>query len=668
MRQLLDSKKQSTIHQQKQAIFEGHNITKAVCLVDEHICCSWERLKESHFDYKIKQFPKKNNNQHIFANINELMRYHLTQNAPYYLAKKKLLEQIGAAVFYLDSELNIFNKDGDQALLADLKKIGIKIGSSMREDLAGTNAAVLANRYPGPHWVIGEEHAAEVLTDYITLAFTSDVRYWGAKSSQLFFLPLSRFDSQTVAVLEYICQAELPNYDFVNNDELIIKNEIVHLNMRNNRTSMIVVDQRGIILDINKFLAELLQIEYSKTLGKSFTTMFPKLEFALSVLKNKQSLSAVEVSLVTPTSSKMDYLLDSVPIIKNGNCLGAVITLFDKRQVTKSLGNTRQTAKYTFADLVGLNPCFLSIKNRAIQAAAGNSSILLIGESGTGKELFAQAIHNASPRSGKPFIAMNCAAIPRDLISSELFGYAEGAFTGARKGGAAGKFELANGGTLFLDEIADMPLDMQAVLLRVLEESKITRLGNGKPFECDVRILAATNRNLLEYVEERTFRLDLYHRLNVIKLEIPPLRSRKDDLLILTDHFLQNHNRANAMTCFTPEAMDILRRYHWPGNIRELRNTVEYCLNMNETSSIFPKDLPDDILSSSSNCTLTTHIQSTDSRRLICSPEPPTGITFAQYERERIYALMLKHKGNKSKVADELGIARSTLYRKLKLY
>ncbi|MCL4442129.1 MAG: sigma 54-interacting transcriptional regulator, partial [Firmicutes bacterium] len=200
-------------------------------------------------------------------------------------------------------------------------------------------------------------------------------------------------------------------------------------------------------------------------------------------------------------------------------------------------------AKFTFDDLIGKNAAYLKTVQLAKTAANSSSNVLLLGESGTGKEVFAQAIHNAGCRANEPFIAINCAALPRDLIGSELFGYTEGAFTGAKKGGSPGKFELADGGTIFLDEIGEMPLEMQANLLRVLQEKTLVRIGGQQVIPVNVRVIAATNRNLMEEVEKKNFRSDLYYRLNVLTINMLPLRNRKDDILPLTSFFIEKINR-----------------------------------------------------------------------------------------------------------------------------
>lgn len=294
----------------------------------------------------------------------------------------------------------------------------------------------------------------------------------------------------------------------------------------------------------------------------------------------------------------------------------------------------------------------------ARMAARSSSNVLIEGESGTGKELFAQAIHNASRRSAGAFVAVNCGAIPRELIASELFGYTEGAFTGAKKGGNPGKFELADGGTLFLDEIGDMPLEQQVALLRVIQDKSISRIGSNQVIPVDVRIICATNKNLLELMQTGRFRQDLYYRLNVINLRILPLRERKEDIPLLFEHFLQQMNQEVSQLS-RKDFIERLLSYDWPGNVRELQNTVERMVHL--------EHMPDRswhnhigqnmMLPAGQNSGSDVSIQQANAR-----------FKNEQVEQQRrlIIRLLEIHQGNVSKVAKEMGISRSTLYRKMK--
>lgn len=281
-----------------------------------------------------------------------------------------------------------------------------------------------------------------------------------------------------------------------------------------------------------------------------------------------------------------------------GRTLGVVVTMREIKTVHRLVNQmVGAQACFTFDDIIGNSPGLREVVDLAKQVASSDSTILLQGESGTGKEMFAQAIHSHSNRNNGPFVAINCAAIPRDLVESELFGYEAGAFTGAKRGGRPGKFELVNGGTIFLDEIGDMPLETQVKLLRVLQQKQIIRVGGQKAIPIDIRVIAATNKDLGQEVERGNFREDLYYRLNVIPINIPPLRERGEDLVILASHMVEKLSRqlGKRLTGIAPEAMECLKKYPWTGNVRELVNVLERAVNIAAGTSILRKHLPEKI-------------------------------------------------------------------------
>lgn len=336
-------------------------------------------------------------------------------------------------------------------------------------------------------------------------------------------------------------------------------------------------------------------------------------------------------------------------------------------------------AKYAFKDIRGQNPALLEQIDLARRAAETSSRVLLTGESGTGKELFAQAIHNGSRVRSGPFVAISCASIPRDLIESELFGYVGGAFTGAREKGMIGKFELASGGTLFLDEINSLPLDMQAKLLRVLQQKEVMRIGDSRPTPVDARIIAATNVPLPELVEKGNFRKDLYYRLNVVEILIPPLRKRLDDIEMLANLILNrlNAERLGPPPRMTPATLRMLHGYAWPGNVRELDNVCERGLLLSGGGDIEPEHLPAAVreaaqatlphIHHATSADPLTPLRTTEER-----PTEPAGATgpegLDRLYHEEIIRLLHQYHGNVSKTAGRLGIARSTLYRKLRRF
>jgi transcriptional regulator with PAS, ATPase and Fis domain len=318
---------------------------------------------------------------------------------------------------------------------------------------------------------------------------------------------------------------------------------------------------------------------------------------------------------------------------------------------------TPWTARYDVDDIVGESPAIQYARQLALSAARVDSSVLLLGESGTGKELFAHAIHMASKRRHGLFVPVDCSAITRDLLEAELFGYAPGAFTGAHKEGKPGKFELAEGGTVFLDEIGEMPLEMQAKLLRVLQERRIVRVGGTTPIEIDFRLIAATNRQLEKMVEEKRFRHDLLYRLDVVRIQIPALRERGDDIPVLLEHAWKMKSRElGILTSFSPAAIRALSRYAWPGNMRELLNLVERLLVVAPKSVIEADDLPLYVRQAPSD---------------IAIPDAPTcylKTVVAEAEQQAIEKALRHVQGNRNAAAELVGLSRASFYRKLKEY
>lgn len=312
-------------------------------------------------------------------------------------------------------------------------------------------------------------------------------------------------------------------------------------------------------------------------------------------------------------------------------------------------------AIYTFDKIIGKSKNFVSIVEYAKKISDSTSTVLITGESGTGKEVFAQAIHNSSSRRDKVFIAVNCGAIPSNLIESELLGYEEGAFTGAKKGGNAGKFEMAHGGTIFLDEIGEMSLETQVRLLRVIEEGVVSRVGGSKQIPVDVRIIAATNKDLQEEVNKGNFRKDLFYRLNVIPLGLPPLRERKEDIPILVDYYMARISKKLNKKKFNIDnrVMKKFLEYEWPGNIRELENVIELIVNTEK--------IPDYILKIHKTSVVAKNKATESSINF-------ESMKLEDVEKNHIIKVLKTFSGNISLAAKAMGIGRNTLYRKMEKY
>jgi len=332
---------------------------------------------------------------------------------------------------------------------------------------------------------------------------------------------------------------------------------------------------------------------------------------------------------------------------KEGRKLGAVLVFEEFGNIRKIADKISENkAFFTFDHLIGDSLKFRDAIDLAIKAAKTTSTVLLMGETGTGKELFAQAIHNAGPFKNKPFIPINCGAIPSELMESELFGYVDGAFSGAMKGGRPGKFELANGGSILLDEIGDMPHRLQVKLLRVLQTGEIQRIGSNKTIKVNTRIIASTNVDLLNAIKENRFRQDLYYRLNILRITIPPLRERSEkDIKSLAVYFLK---KSNSYCNLTVDAIKALTIYGWPGNVRELENTIERALHLSDEEQITAEHLGSPITRAQANCSYSG--------------------TLREMEHQLISSVLETTNFNMAETAKRLGISRATLYRKTKAY
>ena len=432
-----------------------------------------------------------------------------------------------------------------------------------------------------------------------------------------------------------------------------------------------VVNTKGQIVYINKSFEEIHQVRREDIIGRHVTEIIENTRMhivAETGIKEKDELQEIHGK---------EFVVTRIPIHENNKCIGAVGFIRfrftdDVKQLTKKVEKLEQQlksankkmlinadTKFVFDDIVAVSQASRNAKEMAKRAAASDSTVLLLGESGVGKEVYAQSVHNMSLRNKGPFIRMNCSAIQESLFESELFGYEDGAFTGAKKGGKKGKFELANNGTIFLDEIGDMPLPVQAKLLRVIQEREIDKLGDEKTISVDVRIIAATNQNLEKLVDEGKFRKDLYYRLNVIPIIIPPLRDRILDIPRLVKLFWENLQKKRGVyyKALDYSALTALENHSWPGNIRELNNVLERVMavvtqdeiNESHINTIIQGQHPGkEEFCIKKNCKLNELVEST--------------------ERGAISIALVRANNNKSEAAKILGISRALLYKKLHQY
>jgi sigma-54 dependent transcriptional regulator, acetoin dehydrogenase operon transcriptional activator AcoR len=431
-----------------------------------------------------------------------------------------------------------------------------------------------------------------------------------------------------------------------------------------------VVDTKGEIIFWNEAAVNTYQIAKEDIIGRNIRDFFEQED--IMHLKVLETHNPVRDVYHMPRPDKHVLISTSLIYSKSGEVLGSLsiekdisstIHLNEKlSSASKELQQLRQhiTLQHDdpFSKIKGINSSIQQIIHNAKKIAKTDATILISGESGVGKELFAHAIHEKSLRNEKPFIPINCGAIPSALFESELFGYESGAYTGASKGGKPGKLELASGGTLFLDEVGELPLDMQVKLLRALQDKEVYRIGGLSPKKIDVRIIAATNRVLEKMVKEGTFRSDLYYRLNVFSIKIPPLRDRKDDIPFLVYDFLEEFSFKYQKQDYAidKEALSILTGYGWPGNIRELRNMIERLVVLNDSGEITVTDVQQ-LLNFEVD-----HLSPLDMKGISLSLEKE------RLEKERIIETLRNTYGNKSITAKQLGMSRATLYKKMRKY
>ncbi|MHB8158618.1 MAG: sigma-54 interaction domain-containing protein, partial [Desulfocucumaceae bacterium] len=441
-----------------------------------------------------------------------------------------------------------------------------------------------------------------------------------------------------------------------------IANQHKHIIMNSIYEGLLVTDSEGIITLANRRIKDILNTPEIKLRGKNIRELFSEnfIRF-LEIDPDKRRGQMIDVQdEILIGDKKIKCTVTCQEIMTNSHSAGMVFVINEIARAKKLFNKLlTQNARFTFDDIIGKNAKFLMTLKIAKMVAPRESNILLLGESGTGKDLFAQAIHNASLRSFGPFVAINCGAIPKELIGSELFGYAEGAFTGASKGGKMGKFELAEGGTLFLDEIGEMPMEQQKSLLRVLEEKRISRIGGHEVIPVDVRIIAATNKDLLQEVKKGAFRQDLYYRLNVFTIKMVPLRERKEDIRLLAATFIDKLSDTQSKPLEIPdEVWQLLQDYDWPGNVRELQNALERAFVLSDgqklTTELFE-------LGQTGEATL---------KGSAVFPEGfknPVKNSLQQHEADMLKNILQRNNWNISKASLELGVSRTTLYRKMGL-
>lgn len=582
-------------------------------------------------------------------------------SSPFLDALTHNLEGSGFRVDLLDKDLYILKQFGEPEILDTARKQKSYPGVSRSEQNTGCNAINLAAALGRPVQLAGPEH------------YNAQLQYWTCSATPIFdpngamlgvvniaghYLKVHLHTLGMTTALGKAIEFSLHQNQLRKEKELAGK--YVESIINSTFDGMIALDGKGLITFINRTAGEILDVKPQDVVNQPAELVLGSQSSIVEALRTGETYLNKELVLDKPNKRKIVFG-NVVPITDN-NRVNGVLAVFkalnQARGLVKNMAGFK--AYFNFEDLKGNGSYFNQVINLARQAAPLPSSILILGESGTGKEMFAQAIHNASSVSNGPFVGINCAAIPAELIESELFGYEGGSFTGARREGQQGKFQLAAGGTLFLDEVNAMSVTMQAKLLRVLQNLRFTRVGGINEISLQARIIAASNSDLWDEVSYGNFREDLFYRLNVITIEIPPLRERKEELDDLIEHFCRKHaKKLNFDFSISERAINIMKDYHWPGNVRELENVIERCAVL--------------AYSRADTCANELDLLSYPGIRkaLGNKPEPAPellaleGNNLKVMEKDVIKGVLNQTNGNISKAAKELGITRKTLYRKM---
>lgn len=630
-------------------------------LIRSVIADSWERCKNYNVDPLTKEIEvilSEEQLEHRYEKFDEL----LATCQPFMKSVYRLSGSHGSIVRLADCDGYILSAVGDESLIEEHGNLNAYPGCCAREEVIGTNALGTALAIGEPIQVFAAEHYCRQYHRWTSSA--APIRNEKDEIVAILSITASyeKVHPHTLGMVVAACEAIENQLKFdVINRQVMIANQHFLAIMESISDGLICTDKEGIITDINLTARKMLHVDEKYVIGKSLGQFLIKEneKKIQRVLGNGKGLIEEEFAIKI-RNRKIIHCISTITPIKDNrnNIVEGIVMTFRESKTVHNLVNkiVGAQARFVFDDILGESPQLNEAKKMGIMAAKNDSTVLLQGESGTGKELFAQAIHNASSRRDGPFIFLNCGAIPRELVASELFGYVEGAFTGAKRGGHPGKFELADGGTIFLDEIGDMPLDTQVNLLRVLETKQVVRVGGHNVVPVDVRVIAATHKDLEKGVESGNFRQDLYYRLNVTPIKIPCLRERKEDIKTLIDYFVfKLGERVNKrISGIGSSFYNVMKSYDWPGNVRELQNILQQCINLVDENEVMGLQ----------------HIPSSfSSTKLVNNGIGGQGlISLEEMERLAIIDTIQKMNGNIAQASKILGISRSSLYRKIEKY
>ncbi len=617
---------------------------------------SWVRCKDLGFN------PKTQPNEAILSKADVQRR--IVQNRDFLTVALPIITELQALVKGSSFLTLITDKDGvilemlcDQVLRdAGLEK-NLVLGGVWSEEKAGTGGIGLALRLGYAVQVVGAQHYFEKDHD-LTCSAAPIFNYDGSLIGILDMSgPSTEAHLHTLGMVVAASKAITNQLRIEENHRQIwLANQYLKTVIDSISDGVIAIDSCGRIKEINSEAGKILGMDVSQARGRDIQDLVGKTPLFKKVITDGRAVTDIETVMETGRGYLHCHTSAKPISHADGQVVGVVATLKEMKKLHRVVNQiTGAEARFTFADILGQSPGMQRAIHLAQVAARNTYTVLIQGESGTGKELFAQAIHNAS-LAGQPFVAINCAAIPETLIESELFGYEGGAFTGASRNGRPGKFELANDGTIFLDEIGEMPLNIQTVLLRVLQERCVVRIGGLRSIPVNVRVIAATNKELAVEAPKGNFRQDLFYRLNVFKIDIPPLRQRPADVPIMVESLVSRISArfGKSVVGVSIPALRALQRYSWPGNVRQLENVIERAISLAEGDLIEEQHLADFV---QEDALTADSALASDGKTL----------NMEDVEKRAIMEA-LRHFGERQKAARSLGISRSTLYRRLKHY
>ena len=617
--------------------------------IRKNVLDSWSRCQETGVDPMQLQTK---------AALTEYELNHLLKGSELYQIAKPIIDNLfyklkGTRYLITLTDENgcIIYLKGEPYVLREAEKMNFTVGMDWSENAAGTNAIGTCIVTQNPIQIFSAEH------------FCQGCHPWTCSSAPI----IHPFTKEVIGVIDFTGfweDAQPHTLGLAVSTAQVIEKQLAYVYMKVNNylidyffqcankwknDYILVLNHAFYVVKSSEKLMELFNLKHAGDL-----TVNPDFHPLINEMKRMSKFSAKN-DISSDLMVRDFKVLAIEPIHFKGEVAGYMVVLKDNKKVF------RTTARYILKDepwndIIGTSDALLTALNKCYKAAPSNVPILLLGESGTGKEKIAKSIHQSSQRRDKPFLAINCGAIPKELIGSELFGYESGTFTGGSKEGKKGKFEEANEGTLFLDEIGEMPLDLQVHLLRVLQEKEIMRLGSSQTIPINVRIIAATNKNLYALCKQGLFREDLFFRLNVVTVNIPPLRERREDIPLIADYFLKKFAKkyARESLSIAQETLNYFLEYSWPGNIREMQNVIEYAVIFSDSPVIRIEDLPAYFIENRMSLSINNQLKD---------------LSLIEVEEQKVLVRLLEETGwNLSAVAKKMNIARSTLYRKLKKY